>query len=555
MNATLVAVLFAVFGFGVILAWLGRRGRRLNDHPQCRDCGFDLAGVYPATITCPECGSGLKRPRAVRDGVRKRMGWLVALGVLIALLPLAPLATVLYAGATGTNLARYTPTGVLLWQTRISSPALNKQIADELIDRLIKKQLDKAQATAVAERVLQLQADRSFAWDEVWGDLIERLNLNGSLSAEQLNRFHAQTVSLSGRCRTTVRAGDPLPIAVTLQPGRVGSSSQLMAFASLDAAKLGETTLRKPTAGTRSQGLFAAPVNSGSELYFYFYGTKMTGGWMAGMGGTGGTQTQEQIVVLTVPKATDPGERTLTATVLCRVSDAQNGWSSNGVRMKAGDPGVAAFTITQRVTVLPADAEPVKLSTPTPAAEKQLRELLASSQVSAAVSASSSFLPFIGGLSVSRNVTLQLTIDKSATPFAFDVFIRIRGKETKLGQLSSSAAAAGADGVYTSGFYSPGGGAGSRIAYLSAEVSNLQKSDKVADLIFRPSTRAAVNTLDLTEIYGGEIVLKDVGLARDGGASGTTFSTTVVGTAIPAAPAAPTTDPEPPEPQEPKEPK
>jgi hypothetical protein len=224
--------------------------------------------------------------------------------------------------------------------------------------------------------------------------------------------------------------------------------------------------------------------------------------------------------------------------------------------MKAGDPGVAAFTITQRVTVLPADAEPVKLSTPTPAAEKQLRELLASSQVSAAVSASSSFLPFIGGLSVSRSVTLQLAIEKSATPFAFDVFIRIRGKETKLGQLSSSAAAAGADGVYTSGFYSPGGGAGSRVAYLSAEVSNLQKSDKVADLIFRPSTRAAVNTLDLTEIYGGEIVLKDVALARDGGASGTTFSTTttVVGTAIPAAPAAPiNADPtELPEPKEPK---
>jgi hypothetical protein len=513
MNGTLFGVLVAVVVLGVLLFLWGKRGRRLNNHPQCRDCGFDLDGVYPATITCPECGSGLRRPKAVRDGVRRRMGWLMAVGVLLALLPMAPLFTLLYAGATGTNLTKYTPTGLLLWQTRVASPALNKQIADELIDRMLKKQLDKGQSTAVAERVLAIQADRASTWDEVWGDVIERLSLNGDLTKDQLERFRRQSIALSGHCRAAVRAGDPLSIVIKQDSGRVGASSQMLAMAAVDSAKLGDITLKRaptPSAG----GLFGGGYGTRGEMFFYLYGSKMNTGWNM-------TMPQEQVVTMTVPKGTEPGVRTLTATVLCRVGDQQAGWNMS--KMKAGDPGVASFTVTQTVNVVAPDAEPIKSLTPTPQQEKEMTALLKQAQVTANVSASSSPLPFFGGVSVSRVVMLQLQFDKPPTPFAFDAFVRIRDKETPLGSLTSSPAGPGMmRGMYM-------GGASGQNLWLSADVPNLQRGDQKVDLIFRPSVKAALGTVDISEIYGKEIVLKNVTVTRNSAVetvTGTTTTTT-----------------------------
>ena len=504
MNATLFGVLLAVFVTGVTLFLIGRRGRRLNDHPQCRDCGFDLQGVFPASSTCPECGSGLKRPRAVRNGVRKRMPAVAAAGVLIALLPVAPAAVMLYAAVTGTNIAKYTPTGVLLWQTRVSSPEVNKTIANELIDRLTKGVLDKAQSSAVAERALALQADRSSQWDAVWGDVIERINLNGDLSTAQEDRFRQQAVSLSGRTRGTVRPGDALPIIVKCAPGRVGSASQMLAMTYLESATLDGEAVRKPS--TRGGSMFGGMGGSGPELYFYLYGAKTNSGW-----GTTPTQGQEQASSLIIPKGTRPGLKTLKVTVLSKVSDAQMGWS--GERLKSGAPGVSTFTITQQVEVLAEGSDPIKRITPTPQVEKDMRTMLSQTTVNASVVANSGLFPiFGGGLSISRSVSAQLSVDSPPAPFAFEVFVRVRGKETRLGEIASSPTVTSGGGR---GYMMMGMGGASPAFYLGAEVANLQRSDKTLDLIFRPSTKVAMATADLAEIYGGEIVLKDFAVTRN----------------------------------------
>lgn len=535
MNATIVSVLLGVFLLGVLLVVLGRRGRRLNDHPQCKWCGFDLHGVYPQSVTCPECGAGLKRDGAVRTGVRKRMVWLSALGVLIALLPLAPLATVMYAALTGTNLARYTPTGLLLWETRIASPAANKQIADELIDRLIKKRLDKPQTAAMAERVLAIQGDRSVPWDDVWGDVIERLALNGDLTKEQKDRYHRQAAALTARARAVVRAGDTLPVLVKLDSGRVGGSSQLLATVAPDTVKLGTTVLKK--ASTGGGGLFGGGGQPGA-IYFYLYGGKSNAAWM-------NNQPTEQVTSVAIPKSTEPGPATLTVTVLSRVNDMQNGWGGGG-RLKAGDPGVASFTFTQQITVLPAEAEPVKMLPATPAAEKELRDIFQQFNLQANVAASGSpFSPFTlltgaSGVSISRMVNGQLTFTKPKTPFAFDVYVRLRDKETKIGQVASSPGVQWSGGMY--GAYGTGGNG---TFYLAAEVRNLQRSDKTVDLILRPSSRAALATTDLVEIYGGEIVLKDFAVTRNAEGADQTVETVAPATSTTSTTSEPATSPEP----------
>ena len=71
---------------GAAIAWLGWRGRRVGDHPICRRCGFDLFGLPGGVTTCSECGADLSAPRAVRIGHRRRLGRMLAAGVLLLLL-------------------------------------------------------------------------------------------------------------------------------------------------------------------------------------------------------------------------------------------------------------------------------------------------------------------------------------------------------------------------------------------------------------------------------------------------------------------------------------
>lgn len=53
-------LLLAAIWFLAALALLirGWRGKRIDDHPLCRACGFDLSGNSDAK-SCPECGAAL----------------------------------------------------------------------------------------------------------------------------------------------------------------------------------------------------------------------------------------------------------------------------------------------------------------------------------------------------------------------------------------------------------------------------------------------------------------------------------------------------------------
>ena len=77
-----------------LIAW-GWRGKRLDAHPVCRRCGFDLVGLPLGRRVCSECGNNLNRRRATRFGNRRRRWRAVALGAV----PMALCAT--WFGAIG----------------------------------------------------------------------------------------------------------------------------------------------------------------------------------------------------------------------------------------------------------------------------------------------------------------------------------------------------------------------------------------------------------------------------------------------------------------------
>src|SRR5437867_3917554 len=104
------AILALVVGACGVVA--GVRGRRINDHPICRVCRFDLTGVYPAPL-CPECGAGLLATQGrapVLMGERRRRWWALIPGVALVLMGGAGALLGVSDWAFSLNLIPYEPT-------------------------------------------------------------------------------------------------------------------------------------------------------------------------------------------------------------------------------------------------------------------------------------------------------------------------------------------------------------------------------------------------------------------------------------------------------------
>src|SRR5688500_8555333 len=87
MNETvwiIASLLLALSGAAV--TWLGWRGRRVGDHPICRRCGVVLCGLPVGVATRSECGATLSAPGANRIGHRRKLGRVLAAGILLLLL-------------------------------------------------------------------------------------------------------------------------------------------------------------------------------------------------------------------------------------------------------------------------------------------------------------------------------------------------------------------------------------------------------------------------------------------------------------------------------------
>ena len=108
-------VVLSVAAVGVVLLVLGLRGRRLNAHPHCRRCGFDLIGVTHRG-RCPECGADLATPRAIRSGARRRRALPVTVGGVLLLAAGLAGGALLWSAATNFNWNVVKPDWLLVLQ-------------------------------------------------------------------------------------------------------------------------------------------------------------------------------------------------------------------------------------------------------------------------------------------------------------------------------------------------------------------------------------------------------------------------------------------------------
>ena len=156
MLVPLAVTLFLGFALTVV----GLRARRVDDHPLCRRCRFDLTG-RPTTAErrCPECGADLARPRAVVVGHRRRS--VATLGIGLALL----VATLGVAGALGWRRAervdwlRYATIDYLLRRAMSVDPSRRSPALTELPARFADGRLAGAAWDRVADAGLRFQGD------------------------------------------------------------------------------------------------------------------------------------------------------------------------------------------------------------------------------------------------------------------------------------------------------------------------------------------------------------------------------------------------------------
>ncbi len=90
----------------ITVAW---RGAAIDNHPLCRRCGFDLFGKPAAATRCGECGADLHRRRAIRIGHRRKRRGLLGAGALLLVIILGVGGTVGYGKAQHVNWWHYSP--------------------------------------------------------------------------------------------------------------------------------------------------------------------------------------------------------------------------------------------------------------------------------------------------------------------------------------------------------------------------------------------------------------------------------------------------------------
>jgi hypothetical protein len=214
-------LLVALVILALALFPLGLRGRRVDDHPLCRRCGFDLFGAPAGSSACPECGADLSRPRATRTGNRVRRAGLRA-GALGALaLALAAVSGTSWVSMRGTDLTPYKPAWLVMRE--VSGPeAISRPALRELSRRLAAGSLSDEEVDAFADRALALQADRTQRWLPAWGTFLEAAYDAGRLDADRWDRYLRQSVELRMMLRPRIRRGDPLPVAAYVDRVRVG---------------------------------------------------------------------------------------------------------------------------------------------------------------------------------------------------------------------------------------------------------------------------------------------------------------------------------------------
>lgn len=201
----LITILFiGLAALGIVLLLRGWRGKRVDNHPWCRKCRFDLNGVWPGAAKCPECGVNLERIDAVELGQRHRRPILAGLGIVMLLCCAGWLGLGVWRAAGLIRWADYKPDWWLVREA-CSGDAETSQIATAALWNRIKDHtVSDAHIAQLTEHALAVQGDEDTPWNIIMGEIILNAWIDGSLTPDQALQFAQRAVTF------TLDPGGPL---------------------------------------------------------------------------------------------------------------------------------------------------------------------------------------------------------------------------------------------------------------------------------------------------------------------------------------------------------
>jgi hypothetical protein len=195
---------------GVLLIFLGLRGRRVGDEIFCGGCGLKLAD--PDARKCPGCAADLSDDASVRIGRHQRQAALYLTGPVAILVGVGMFIHGIQAANVDWN--KYAPNWWLLRSVRAGQPDCSDRVLTELVLRMSIGQLSADQGRQLANQALIIQADAVRPWRTDWGVILEAAHERGLVDEAQWQRYWQQSIQQGLRARPRVVAGDPLPLLV-----------------------------------------------------------------------------------------------------------------------------------------------------------------------------------------------------------------------------------------------------------------------------------------------------------------------------------------------------
>ncbi|HEX4797098.1 MAG TPA: hypothetical protein VH370_25120 [Humisphaera sp.] len=172
---------------GGVRAWVGLRGRRIDLHPVCKRCRYDLIGSPTNVVVCSECGAKLDRHGAIQKGNRRRRPAGIVLGLLLLFVSSGIGCHGLVKWAATVDWYTHKPGSWVV--SDISDPDRRSRAVSELYERSDHGQLSRTDANHAVERLLKLCDGPAVRWEEDWGDFICAVDEAGQLDAANWKRF------------------------------------------------------------------------------------------------------------------------------------------------------------------------------------------------------------------------------------------------------------------------------------------------------------------------------------------------------------------------------
>jgi hypothetical protein len=262
-STPLLLLLILALALGVVLVLLGLRGRRIDDHPLCRACRFDLIGVQGCG-PCPECGSSLSSRRAVRRGNRRRRPRIAAVGAVFLIGGVVLGGAVAWKQFAGVDWNTWKPAWWLAGEVESTDPRIADPAVREFARRIAENQISESRRSVIVERAMARFVDPDVPWSRPWGDLLDQAWQSGHFTPEQLTTYARGLPVLSLAARPRIAQDLTWSPALEVRSPRAGTQGSMGVRIDLLSADFGGQTVEEPGGGRMYSGLSSIGSSSAS---------------------------------------------------------------------------------------------------------------------------------------------------------------------------------------------------------------------------------------------------------------------------------------------------